>query len=552
MADAPLPLVHRRFGATMRRDRWWVQPAVVFLVLSSFIVYATWAAFQGDHYTYGPYLSPFYSPELFGSSPHAWFGPKPGWWPAWLPFSPALLILPFPGLFRLTCYYYRGAYYKAFWADPPACAVGEPRKTYWGEASFPLILQNIHRYFLYVALLFLLVLLHDVWKALWFTDAAGRTSFGIGVGHARARDQRRPARRLHPRLPFDAARDRRVPRPAVAPPGAPPRLRLLQLPQPRPHALGLVEPLLRRVRRPLRPALLDGHLDRLEDPLTDYQTFEHDVLVIGAGGAGLRAAIAAAAPGARVGLVCKSLLGKAHTVMAEGGVAAALANVDDRDSWQVHFADTMRGGQYLNNWRMAELHAKEAPDRVRELEAWGALFDRTPDGRILQRNFGGHKYPRLAHVGDRTGLEMIRTLQDHGIHQGIDVHMECTVLRLFTGRRADRGRPRLRPRARPVPTLQLQGHRARHRRHRPGVRDHQQQLGVHRRRPRARLSRRRGAAGHGVRAVPSHRDDLAAERARHPGDRGGARRGRRAAQQRRPPLHVRRHSRELPLADGRQ
>ena len=154
--------------------------------------------------------------------------------------------------------------------------------------------------------------------------------------------------------------------------------------------------------------------------------------MIGAGGAGLRAAIAAAGAGVRVGLICKSLLGKAHTVMAEGGVAAALANVDDRDGWQVHFADTMRGGQYLNNWRMAELHAKEAPARVRELEAWGALFDRTPDGRILQRNFGGHKYPRLAHVGDRTGLEMIRTLQDHGIHQGIDVHMECTVHRLFT------------------------------------------------------------------------------------------------------------------------
>jgi succinate dehydrogenase / fumarate reductase flavoprotein subunit len=166
--------------------------------------------------------------------------------------------------------------------------------------------------------------------------------------------------------------------------------------------------------------------------MTDYQTFDHDVLVIGAGGAGLRAAIAAAGANVSVGLVCKSLLGKAHTVMAEGGIAAALANVDDRDGWQVHFADTLRGGQYLNNWRMAELHAKEAPDRVRELEAWGALFDRTPDGRILQRNFGGHKYPRLAHVGDRTGLEMIRTLQDHGIHQGIDVHMECTVLRLFT------------------------------------------------------------------------------------------------------------------------
>jgi succinate dehydrogenase / fumarate reductase flavoprotein subunit len=155
------------------------------------------------------------------------------------------------------------------------------------------------------------------------------------------------------------------------------------------------------------------------------------VLVIGAGGAGLRAAIEASAAGVKVGLLCKSLLGKAHTVMAEGGVAAALANVDDRDSWRVHFADTMRGGQYVNNWRMAELHAKEAPDRVRELEAWGALFDRTADGRILQRNFGGHKYPRLAHVGDRTGLEMIRTLQDHGIHRGLDVHMEFTVVSLL-------------------------------------------------------------------------------------------------------------------------
>jgi succinate dehydrogenase / fumarate reductase flavoprotein subunit len=177
--------------------------------------------------------------------------------------------------------------------------------------------------------------------------------------------------------------------------------------------------------------VLDGRADGLEDPLS-YETYEHDVLVIGAGGAGLRAAIEASAAGVKVGLICKSLLGKAHTVMAEGGIAAALANVDDRDSWKVHFADTMRGGQYVNNWRMAELHAREAPDRVRELEAWGALFDRTADGRILQRNFGGHKYPRLAHVGDRTGLEMIRTLQDHGIHRGLDVHMELTVVSLLS------------------------------------------------------------------------------------------------------------------------
>ncbi len=181
----------------------------------------------------------------------------------------------------------------------------------------------------------------------------------------------------------------------------------------------------------------------------DFETHEYDVLVIGAGGAGLRAAIEASSAGVKVGLICKSLLGKAHTVMAEGGVAAALANVDDRDSWKVHFADTMRGGQYVNNWRMAELHAKEAPDRVRELEAWGAVFDRTPDGRILQRNFGGHRYPRLAHVGDRTGLELIRTLQDHGVHRGIDVHMEFTVVRLLksdgrasgvVGYERDRGR----------------------------------------------------------------------------------------------------------------
>jgi hypothetical protein len=183
MAHAQLPVIQRGFGETYRRDAWWVQPVVVFVILASFVVYATWAAFQNAHYTYGPYLSPFYAPELFGSSPHAWFGPKPGWWPGWLPFSPALLILPFPGLFRFTCYYYRGAYYKAFWADPPSCAVGEPRKGYRGENSFPLIVQNIHRYFLYVAVVFLFLLAWDVWLAMWFTDpATGQTTFGIGLG----------------------------------------------------------------------------------------------------------------------------------------------------------------------------------------------------------------------------------------------------------------------------------------------------------------------------------------------------------------------------------
>jgi uncharacterized membrane protein (DUF485 family) len=183
MAHVQLPVIHRGFGETLRRDAWWVQPLIVFIVFSSFIVYATWAAFQGEHYTFGPYLSPFYSPEIFGDSPHAIFGPKPGWWPGWLPFSPALIILPFPGLFRVTCYYYRGAYYKAFWADPPQCAVGEPRKSYRGEHSFPLILQNVHRYLLYIALAFIFILAYDAWKAMWFTDpATGATEFGIGVG----------------------------------------------------------------------------------------------------------------------------------------------------------------------------------------------------------------------------------------------------------------------------------------------------------------------------------------------------------------------------------
>src|SRR3954451_22266991 len=161
--------------------------------------------------------------------------------------------------------------------------------------------------------------------------------------------------------------------------------------------------------------------------MNKYEQHEYDVVVVGAGGAGLRAAIESSARGAKTALVCKSLLGKAHTVMAEGGMAAALASADARDSWQVHFRDTMRGGKFLNRWRMAQIHAQEAPDRVRELQEWGAVFDRTRDGGILQRNFGGHTYPRLAHVGDRTGLEMIRTLQDKGVHQGMDVHMECTI-----------------------------------------------------------------------------------------------------------------------------
>ncbi len=180
-------LKRRGFGQTMRQGAWWTQPLIVILVFGGFIVYSTWAAFQNDHYWYegggANYLSPFYSPELFGKSPHSLFGALPSWIPAWIPFSPAFLILWAPGGFRFTCYYYRGAYYKAFWGDPPACAVGEPRNAYRGEKYFPLIFQNIHRYFLYVALIFLLFLAYDVWNALWFKNAAtGKASFGIGVG----------------------------------------------------------------------------------------------------------------------------------------------------------------------------------------------------------------------------------------------------------------------------------------------------------------------------------------------------------------------------------
>jgi hypothetical protein len=183
MASATLAPSARRFGETSRRDAWWTQPLAVFMGLGGFVVYTTWASLQGTHYHSGPYLSPFYSPELFGESAHSWFGPTPGWWPGWLPWSPAILILAGPAGFRVTCYYYRGAYYKAFWADPPSCTVGEPRKRYRGEQSFPLILQNVHRYFLYVALLFIAFLSHDVWKAFWFVDpASGEASFGLGLG----------------------------------------------------------------------------------------------------------------------------------------------------------------------------------------------------------------------------------------------------------------------------------------------------------------------------------------------------------------------------------
>jgi hypothetical protein len=189
MASEVVQITRRGFGQTMRRDAWWVQPLIVFIILGSFLVYATWAAFQNKYYAWGNYLSPFYSPLLFSDSPHAWLhGARPSWLPAFLPFSPALLILPFPAGFRLTCYYYRGAYYKSFWADPPNCAVGEPRKGYRGEKTLPLVIQNIHRYFLYAALVFLVILASDAYKAMWFFDrSAGREHFSEATHWAATR-----------------------------------------------------------------------------------------------------------------------------------------------------------------------------------------------------------------------------------------------------------------------------------------------------------------------------------------------------------------------------
>ena len=181
MASNLVQITRRGFGETTRKDLWWLPSLATFIGFSAFIAYSTWAAFQGEHYRFGPYLSPFYSPELLGSAT-AWFGPKPGWIPTWIPFTGALLILWAPGGFRFTCYYYRGAYYKAFWADPPGCAVGEPRHNYRGERKFPLIMQNIHRYFLYLALLFVVILAYDAYEAFWFADASGGHKFGIGVG----------------------------------------------------------------------------------------------------------------------------------------------------------------------------------------------------------------------------------------------------------------------------------------------------------------------------------------------------------------------------------
>ena len=244
-----------KFGQTSRRDAWWLSPTAVFLGFGAFLVYANWAAFQNSHYTYGPYISPFYSPELFGSSPHALFGPKPRWYPNFLPFSPALLILWIPGLFRVTCYYYRGAYYKSFWADPPACAVSEPRKSYLGERTFPLIMQNFHRYFLRLSYIVWGFLVYDALQVVLFPG-------GIWDRDWKPRSGRecRASWRIYIRVSCVPAPDRRDIRPDLGSPCTAQALQLRELPERGAQEVGLGEPSLGCVFRYLRPPLFDGHL----------------------------------------------------------------------------------------------------------------------------------------------------------------------------------------------------------------------------------------------------------------------------------------------------
>ena len=337
----------------------------------------------------------------------------------WYPLSPALLILVFPLGFRMTCYYYRKAYYRSFWLSPPACAVAEPHRTYTGETRAPLILQNSHRWFFYAGLAFNVILTWDAVLGFRNSDGEwGHMGLGTVVLLTNATLLWLYSLSCHSCRNTIGGRLKHFSK-------HPMRYRMwtfvsrLNTSHPLFAWISLFGVALHRLLHPLlatrhdhRPhASSSCHATAKGLRMTDLERHSYDVVVIGAGGAGLRAAIEAREQGKRTAIICKSLFGKAHTVMAEGGIAASMGNVNSKDSWQVHFRDTMRGGKFLNHWRMAELHAKEAPERVWELETWGALFDRTPDGRISQRNFGGHEYPRLAHVGDRTGLELIRTLQ---------------------------------------------------------------------------------------------------------------------------------------------
>ena len=421
MAPAQTTMPPRSFGQTMRVDAWWAQPLLVFLGLGRVCRLFDLGGVSGNALLFRAlsfavlFAGDFWRlRRTVGSGPNR-LGGRRG-----CCFRRRCLILWAPGGFRLTCYYYRGAYYKAFWADPPACTVGEPRKTYLGERSFPLIMQNVHRYFLYLALLFILVLaLRCLESAVVHRSGDGQNSFGIGVGtivlainvvllggYTFGCHSLRHLVGGFRRSIFEIARRYQA-------------YRCVSCFNRRHMLWAWMSLFWVGVLRPLRSPLLDGHLARLEICATDcrflYVTMTANVTCLIT-----KHSNTTFSSSARAGRDCarrskrrrrefpsdsfaNRFSAKRTRSWPKAGSRPRSANVDDRDNWKVHFADTMRGGQYVNNWRMAELHAKEAPDRVRELEAWGAVFDRTKDGRILQRNFGGHKYPRLAHVGDRTG-----------------------------------------------------------------------------------------------------------------------------------------------------
>ena len=498
--------------------------------LGAVVIYLTWASLINENYWWKPYISPLYSPCLANKCPagsgFAWIP-----WVTWL--TPAILIIWGPMGFRFTCYYYRKAYYRAFWRAPASCAVREPHAKYTGETRFPLILQNVHRYFFYVALIFNLILTLGRGAGL---PQPHRAVGAHGPRYAGADRERRPAVAVLAVVPRLPARDRRPAEALLQAPGPllecgprSPSSTASTCSWPGCRCSGCCSPTCTSGWWLAACSQIHGSSEALRQEvvdMTDIERIPYDVVVIGAGGSGLRAAIEARLAGKRTAIISKSLFGKAHTVMAEGGCAAAMGNVNPRDNWMVHFRDTMRGGKFLNNPRMAELHAKEAPERVWELEAWGAVFDRTKDGKISQRNFGGHEYPRLAHVGDRTGLEMIRTLQqkvvalqqedalahrrprsdDQGLRRDDDHAAD-------QGRRGpDRRRVRLHPGDRPVRRVRgARGHPG-DRRHRQDLQGQLQLLGVHRRRARARAAGRGQAAQHGVRPVPPDPHGVAASR----------------------------------------
>ena len=375
---------------TLRKDRWWVEPVVTVTVLTAFVVYSTWAAFVNKDYFVGAamhrnLISPFYSPCLTASCVA---GSHPRVVAEWWSLSPALLILIFPLGFRLTCYYYRKAYYRSFWWSPPACAVADAHGSYTGESRFPLILQNMHRYFFWILLIFNVILTIDAVEA--FSQPGVGDGWGISVGTVVLLAQRRVPLALQPLAATPAAISAaaRCSRSPSTRSGT--RLWKLVTPLNAQHMrFAWISLFFVALCRPLRATGGQRHHPRPRLPLLsarkqpkdiqdmadpEYETHDYDVIVIGAGGAGLRAAIEAKERGLRAALVCKSLLGKAHTVMAEGGMAAAMGHVWPEDNWQVHFRDTMRGGKMLNNWRMAQLHAQEAPDRVFELERLGGAL----------------------------------------------------------------------------------------------------------------------------------------------------------------------------------